>query len=345
MPRAPAATSGAEATAEADAGEGEIHGTAVPAALAVEDVWRCGACGGLNRGVRCLALRCQRAPPSLAMLDGSLAADLAAWAEAQGLPPPGQEWANDGPPTSLPQAGVHSGCAGEQDPYDEHFAPLFDGLDNVATAAAPVVISDDSEAEWIPTEAAPVVVTFWCRGSIHQSTAMDARTTLLVALFDAILEPPMGAFMDAEGHLLDPASAIGVLPHGNVLFVPADDADDPAQYVLTAGQLQEALRRARGLDMAALRTACLSLGANAWPVLWGSRRSRKAGKSQRKGLLQAAGHMNRGLGHFEPRLCFSHCALSVLIDFNCFLQHLSSLTRGQIWPEPRMKLQQIIFEF
>ena len=82
-----------------------------------------------------------------------------------------------------------------------------------------------------------------------------------------------------------------------------------------------------------------------WPVLWGSRRSRKAGKSQRKGLLQAAGHMNRGLGHFEPRLCFSHCALSVLIDFNCFLQHLSSLTRGQIWPEPRMKLQQIIFEF
>ena len=85
--------------------------------------------------------------------------------------------------------------------------------------------------------------------------------------------------------------------------------------------------------------------ADDWPVLWGSRRSRKAGKSQRKGLLQAAGHMNRGLGHFEPRLCFSHCALSVLIDFNCFLQHLSSLTRGQIWPEPRMKLQQIIFEF
>ena len=75
-----------------------------------------------------------------------------------------------------------------------------------------------------------------------------------------------------------------------------------------------------------------------WPVLWGSRRSQKAGKSQREGLLQAAGHMNRGLGHFEPRLCFSHCALSVLIDFNCFLQHLSSLTRGQIWPEPRMKL-------
>jgi hypothetical protein len=29
-----------------------------------------------------------------------------------------------------------------------------------------------------------------------------------------------------------------------------------------------------------------------------------AGKSQRKGLLQAAGHINRGLGHFEPRLCF-----------------------------------------
>ena len=72
--------------------ESAAHGGNHPM-LVEEDAWTCGACGGLNLGPRCLAPSCQRGPPNPAMLDGSLLADLVAWAVANGLlPSPRDLW-------------------------------------------------------------------------------------------------------------------------------------------------------------------------------------------------------------------------------------------------------------
>ena len=90
-----------------------------------EAAWTCGACGGLSLGPRCLAPSCQRGPPNPALLDGTLLADLLAWAAAHGLQPLGP---------------VHSGAAPAEANGQEPAAP-----GNGPTSGAPAPQEDEEE--------------------------------------------------------------------------------------------------------------------------------------------------------------------------------------------------------